>query len=53
MRRKLNKQVVASTASQDREVIIWDTEVPGLGLRVTKNGAKSFILKTRIGGGRR
>ena len=52
MRRKLNKQIVASTSPQDREIIIWDTDIPGLGLRVTPGGAKSFILKTRIGGGR-
>lgn len=52
MRRKLNKQVIAAAAAQDREVIIWDADVPGLGLRITPNGAKSFILKTRIGGGR-
>ena len=52
MQRKLNKQVIATTKPQDREAIIWDREVPGLGLRVTPNGAKSFILKTRIGRGR-
>ncbi len=52
MRRKITKQVVATAKSQDREVIIWDTDVPGLGLRVTPSGARSYILKTRIGGGR-
>ena len=52
MRRKLNKQVIATTSAQNREIIIWDTDVPGLGLRITPSGAKSFLLKTRIGGGR-
>jgi hypothetical protein len=52
MRRNLTKQVIAATRPQDRETIIWDADVSGLGLRITKNGAKSFILKTRIGGGR-
>ena len=52
MRRNLNKRIVATATAQDREVIIWDMDVPGLGLRITTSGAKSFILKTRIGGGR-
>ena len=52
MRKKLTKQIIAATKSQDREIIIWDSEVLGLGLRITRTGAKSFILKTRIGGGR-
>lgn len=52
MRRKLNKNVIATAAAKDTETIIWDTETLGLGLRITKKGAKSFILKTRIGGGR-
>ena len=52
MRRKLTKQIIGSAKVQEREIIIWDSEVPGLGLRVTPGGAKSFVLKTRIGGGR-
>ena len=52
MRRKLTKQIIASAKAQVREIIVWDNEVLGLGLRVTPGGAKSFILKTRIGGGR-
>lgn len=52
MRRKLTKQIVAAAKPQERETITWDESVPGLGLRVTRSGAKSFILKTRIGGGR-
>jgi len=52
MRRKLTKQFITTTPPAEREAIHWDTEVPGLGLRVTTSGSKSFILKTRIGGGR-
>lgn len=52
MRRKLTKQLIATAKAGDREAIHWDTEVAGLGLRITTRGAKSFILKTRIGGGR-
>jgi len=52
MRRKLNKQIIATSTAKEREVIIWDIETSGFGLRITPKGAKSFILKTRIGGGR-
>ena len=52
MRRKLNKQILATATTQVGETIIWDTEVPGLGFRITPRGAKSFLVKTRIGGGR-
>ena len=52
MRSKLTKQIVATAKPSERETIIWDSDVRGLGLRVTPKGAKSFILKTRIGGGR-
>lgn len=29
---------------------LWDTSAPGLGLRVTKNGAKSYIFQAKLGG---
>lgn len=28
---------------------LWDTDTPGLGLRVTKNNVKSFIFQSRVG----
>ncbi len=30
--------------------IFWDAKTPGLGLRVTKNGAKSFVFESRLHG---
>lgn len=30
------------------QVIFWDAKTPGLGLRVTQAGAKSFIFETRL-----
>jgi hypothetical protein len=30
--------------------IFWDAKTPGLGLRVTRNGAKSFIFESRLHG---
>jgi len=33
-----------------QQAIYWDAKQPGLGLRVTKAGAKSYIFETRING---
>ena len=30
--------------------IVWDTEIPGFGLRITKAGIKAYILQYRIHG---
>lgn len=30
------------------QAIYWDGATPGLGVRVTRNGAKSFIFQSRI-----
>ncbi|MEI7443378.1 MAG: integrase family protein [Burkholderiales bacterium] len=32
------------------QALYWDTEQPGLGLRVTASGARSFIFESRLGG---
>ncbi|MGA8056316.1 MAG: integrase family protein [Burkholderiales bacterium] len=31
------------------QALYWDTEQPGLGLRVTANGARSFIFEAKLG----
>ncbi|HCQ65872.1 MAG TPA: integrase [Rhodobacteraceae bacterium] len=49
---KLTKTFVANVEPGDREVVWWDEAVPGLGLRVTPSGHRSYILKYRIGRGR-
>ena len=36
-----------------RTTFIWDLEVRGLGLRVTLNGTKSYVLSYRVGGRKR
>jgi integrase len=48
---KLTKRIIdAATADPDgREVFLWDADVKGFGVRVKATGAKSFVLKYRIG----
>jgi len=36
----------------DQAVVFWDGAVRGFGLRVSRTGARSYILQTRIGKGR-
>lgn len=45
-RKRLSKRLV--DAAQPGE-FVWDSEIPGFGLRVTKGGHKSYILKYRHG----
>ena len=40
--------ITAST----KDKVLWDTEVTGFGLRVTRTGAKSYLFKYRLGHGR-
>jgi integrase len=47
---KLTKRVVdAAKANFDRELFLWDADVKGFGVRIKPSGAKSFLLKYRIG----
>ena len=35
----------------ESQAFLWDTEAPGLGLRVTRTGAKAFIFQAKLNGG--
>ncbi|MCW6513186.1 Arm DNA-binding domain-containing protein [Lichenifustis flavocetrariae] len=49
---KLTKRLVDSTTPAGSQVLVWDSEVKGFGLRVTPAGAKSYILNYRNSDGR-
>jgi len=50
--RKLTKRVVDESVAGAGDQIVWDSELPGFGLRVRSGGSKTFIAQYRAGGGR-
>jgi integrase len=50
---KLSKKVIDAATTNDGDLILWDSEVVGFGLRVREGGSKTFIAQYRAGGGRR
>jgi integrase len=54
MRGKITKQAIDAVALKaEPEVVLWDSEIKGFGLRARRGGAKTYILHYRAGGGRR
>ncbi|MGA8699441.1 MAG: integrase arm-type DNA-binding domain-containing protein [Xanthobacteraceae bacterium] len=51
MRIKLTPSFVSGAEAQpnDERTIYWDADLPGFGLCVTRNGAKSFVCQYRAG----
>jgi Arm domain-containing DNA-binding protein len=53
MRGKITKRAVDALASRNgREVVLWDQEVRGFGIRARVGGAKTYILHYRARTGR-
>jgi len=51
MPKRLTSQVITAIESPaEGNVIEWDTEVKGLGIRVTAAGQRSFVLRYVIAG---
>ena len=46
MRQVLNDLTIRSVATELPQLDIWDTKLPCFGVRVTRRGTKTFILKT-------
>ncbi|MEH3037872.1 MAG: site-specific integrase [Sphingomonas adhaesiva] len=47
---KITKRAVDAATATDRDHFLWDTEVPGFGLKVTPKGARSYVVQYRMGG---
>jgi len=52
---KLTKRVVEAVEPEKRDVIVWDTDLPGFGLKVTPAGKRVYFCyyRTRAGQQRR
>jgi integrase len=49
----LTKRVVDAAESREHRYYVWDSLLPGFGLRVETSGAKTFIVRYRAEGGGR
>jgi integrase len=50
--RRITKRVVDGLRPQAREFAVWDSKLPGFGVRVRPTGAMSYIVVYRAGSGR-
>ena len=50
MQGKITKRSVESVAHGQRDVLLWDTELPGFGVKVTPRGKRVYVLQYSLGG---
>jgi hypothetical protein len=46
---KLNKRIVDAAEAQAAEYFVWDSDIPGFGLRVLPSGRKGYVVQYRAG----
>ena len=49
----LSEKVVREAKADGKTRTIWDSQVPGLGLQVTRGGTKNFVVRYKAGGRKR
>lgn len=47
---KLTKRTIDAIKPTDRDVFIWDDNMPGFGIRAYPSGRKVFVVQYRVGG---
>lgn len=52
MRGKISKRSVDALQTSDGDTLMWDTDIPGFGVRCRESGAKFYVLKFRAAGRR-
>jgi hypothetical protein len=50
--RRITKRIVDSLKPQAKEFAVWDSKLPGFGVRVRPSGAMSYVVVYRAGVGR-
>ncbi|PHS05880.1 MAG: integrase [Blastopirellula sp.] len=50
---KLTKRIVDAAVAREKRYIIWDRDLKGFGFRIEPTGVKTFLVRYRVGGGRR
>ena len=53
MKVKLTKRTIEAIPVSDRDVKVWDTEIPGFAVKVTPKGTRVYVLKYRVAGRQR
>jgi integrase len=53
MEARITKRAVDQLSANDRDNVVWDTEIKGFGLRCRRSGAKHYVFKYRTGGRQR
>src|SRR5262245_60628784 len=53
MKAKITKRTIDQFVAGERDVVLWDTEIKGFGVRCRRSGAKHYFLKARVGGRQR
>ena len=46
-KQELTKYAVENLAASDQDCVIWDTALPGFGIRVKPSNVKSYIVQYR------
>lgn len=47
---KLSKRIIDSLSPEGRDYFVWDSQIPGFGIRVMPSGAKTYQAQYRMGG---
>ena len=47
---KLTKRIVDQSKPGTGQIFVWDTDVPGFGLRVLPSGQRSYVIQYRARG---
>lgn len=49
----LTKSRIDKASPMEKDYFLWDSDLTGFGLKISKGGRKSYVVKYRIGTGRR